>query len=532
MLDSSRSFDANVVSDRGTEAVIHEARQRFVATFSSQCDAIATLIEAVAELAPAGPIDSLRRMLNDIAGHANGIGFPTVSAGAAAIDALIADTLPTEFDSRRALELVAALREDFATDLISGSTEAATAPGPSPATRKILVVDDEAQAREGMTEYLSAIGYAAVGLPSADSLLAVARDERPDLILLDVGLPGIDGFGACRLLKTEPELADIPVIFLTAHGDMSDRLTGFALGAEEFLSKPVDMREVALRIQIQLSRRHATGGSRAGDDRRQGKSSYAAFAGPARETLAHVPAALALVRLPSDRRADASAAITGALRRRELIGRYDRNHLVVLMPETSEHDARAWLSDVIAGLAAHGISGVHAGIAASPSPGARTLEALLEEGDEALAEARSFDEPAATKTARPRASVPERGITVLLADGDPDVTRLIDSHLRAGGYHTVIAFDGAQAVAAVETHRPDVLVLELMLPKMSGFEVLDEIAKRGPDGPHVVVLSGRGREEDVTRAFAAGAADFMMKPFNVEELSARIGRLVQLAPHD
>jgi DNA-binding response OmpR family regulator len=355
---------------------------------------MATLIEAVAELGVDGPIDSLRRMLHNLAGHAGGIGFPKVSAGAAAIEALIADVLPGEFDARRARELVAALRDDFATDLVAGPTDATNDPRRSAATGKILVVDDDAHAREGLTEYLIAMGYSAIGLPAADSLLAVARTERPDLILLDIGLPGIDGFAACRLLKTEPALSDIPVIFLTAHTDIDDRLTAFALGAEDFLSKPVDVREVRLRIQIQLSRRRVPPGvSRAGDD------------------------------------------------------------------------------------------------------------------------------------------VPRRDVTVVLADDDPEVTRLIDSHLRASGYRTVIAFDGAQAMAAVETHRPDVLVLDLMLPKMSGFDVLDELRRRG-DGPHVVVLSGLGREEDVMRAFAAGAADYMSKPFNVTELLVRIGRLAQLALND
>jgi DNA-binding response OmpR family regulator len=396
MLDNKCSDAAAlaVPNRNASEAAIHEAWQRFIATFSHQCDSMVTLIEAVAELGVDGPIDSLRRILHNLAGHAGGIGFPKVSAGAAAIEALIADVLPGEFDARRARELVAALRDDFATDLVAGPTDATNDPRRSAATGKILVVDDDAHAREGLTEYLIAMGYSAIGLPAADSLLAVARTERPDLILLDIGLPGIDGFAACRLLKTEPALSDIPVIFLTAHTDIDNRLTAFALGAEDFLSKPVDVREVRLRIQIQISRRRVPPGvSRAGDD------------------------------------------------------------------------------------------------------------------------------------------LPRRDVTVVLADDDPEVTRLIDSHLRASGYRTVIAFDGAQAMAAVETHRPDVLVLDLMLPKMSGFDVLDELRRRG-DGPHVVVLSGLGREEDVMRAFAAGAADYMSKPFNVTELLVRIGRLAQLALND
>jgi DNA-binding response OmpR family regulator len=406
-----------------------------------------------------------------------------------------------------------------------------TASAPAAATGRILVVDDDTHAREGLTKYLNEAGHAATGLPSADSLLAVARSEQPDLIVLDIGLPGIDGFAACRLLKTDPSLSHIPVIFLTGHTDINARLTSLALGAEEFLSKPVDPREFALRIQIQLTRRRRAPGAARTNDRRHGKSSYAMFETTARETLRTSSAALALVRLPRDRRAEASAAITGALRRREPVGRYDQNHLVVLLPDSSARHARAWLTEVIDELAALGVHGVYAGVAASPSADARTLEDLLVEADEALAEARSLDEPAATRTASLR-SLPNRGVTVLLADDDPDVVRLIDSHLRATGYRTVLAFDGADAVAAVETHRPDILILDLMLPRLSGFEVLREIGAADRQRPQVVVLSGRGREEDVVRAFAAGAADYMTKPFNLGELSARIDRLAQLAPDD
>jgi two-component system, cell cycle response regulator len=516
------------------EAAIHEARQRFIAAFSRQAASMAALISAVAELRSEGPIDSLLRMLHDIGGHARAIGFPRVSSRAAAIEAVIADSRSTGIDLQSACQMIEALRQDFATDLVSEAGGLAPAPELAAETGKILVVDDDAQTREGLTEYFVTMGYLAIGLPAADSLLPVARDERPDLILLDVGLPGIDGFAACRLLKTEPTLSHIPVIFLTGQVGIDDRLTSLALGAEEFLAKPVDVREVMLRIRIQLarSRQVSQAVSNPGGDRRQGKLSYEAFATTAAETLQQSEAALALVRLPRERRADASAAITGALRRRELVGRYDHGHLAILMPETSANHARRWLTEVIRELAARGVHGVYAGVAASISPGTRTLDELLVEADEALATARSCGEPAATTSDAAFASRPGRGITVLLTDDDPDVIRLVDSQLRATGYRTVIAFDGVQAMAEIETHRPDVLVLDLMLPRMSGFDVLDALGRLGTSGPQVVVLSGRGHEEDVLRAFAAGAADYMTKPFNVAELLVRIERLAHLATRE
>ena len=116
---------------------------------------------------------------------------------------------------------------------------------------------------------------------------------------------------------------------------------------------------------------------------------------------------------------------------------------------------------------------------------------------------------------------------VLLTDDDPEVTRITDAHVRAGGYRTQLAFDGEAALRAIREQRPDAIVLDLMLPKRTGFDVLAELRQMPAPRPSVLVLSARGREEDVTRAFALGADDYMIKPFSPQELIARLGRLLR-----
>jgi DNA-binding response OmpR family regulator len=115
---------------------------------------------------------------------------------------------------------------------------------------------------------------------------------------------------------------------------------------------------------------------------------------------------------------------------------------------------------------------------------------------------------------------------VLVADDDPDVVRILDSHLGAGGYRRMLTFDGMRALEEVRAQTPDVLVLDLMMPRMTGFDVLAGIRDMEPR-PRVIVLSARGREDDVVRAFGLGADDFIAKPFNPQELLARIARLVK-----
>jgi len=119
------------------------------------------------------------------------------------------------------------------------------------------------------------------------------------------------------------------------------------------------------------------------------------------------------------------------------------------------------------------------------------------------------------------------GVTVVVAEDDPDITRIIDAQVRAAGYTVITAPDGEQALAAVREHRTDVLVLDLMMPRLNGFDVLMQVRKLPAPRPRIVVLSARGREQDVMRAFDLGADDYMTKPFNPQELVARVARLLR-----
>ena len=153
---------------------------------------------------------------------------------------------------------------------------------------------------------------------------------------------------------------------------------------------------------------------------------------------------------------------------------------------------------------------------------------MIGEADEALAEARYLGDKTAIWSERPgRPAAVPAARTVVVAEDDPDVTRIVDAQVRAAGYNAIIAFDGEQALAAVRAHVADVLVLDLMMPKLNGFDVLTQLRGSPPPWPRVIVLSGRGREQDVVRAFELGADDYMTKPFNPQELMARIARLLK-----
>ena len=116
-------------------------------------------------------------------------------------------------------------------------------------TSTVLVVDDEANNRNVIVAQLKNEGYQIKTAASGEEALDIIDRELPDLILLDVMMPGISGFDVAEILKNEQRTANIPIIMLTSLGDVSSRLTALNNGAEEFLTKPVGRAELAARIR-------------------------------------------------------------------------------------------------------------------------------------------------------------------------------------------------------------------------------------------------------------------------------------------
>ncbi len=123
---------------------------------------------------------------------------------------------------------------------------------------KILVVDDEASIRRILETRLSMIGYDVVTAADGEEALDTFRNTVPDLVVLDVMMPKLDGYGVCQELRKE---SDIPIIMLTALGDVADRITGLELGADDYVVKPFSPKELEARIRSVLRRVEKTGAS-------------------------------------------------------------------------------------------------------------------------------------------------------------------------------------------------------------------------------------------------------------------------------
>ena len=124
----------------------------------------------------------------------------------------------------------------------------------APNPQKILVVDDESDVSALVAYHLKAKGYQVEVVNDPNRSLGIARTFLPDLVILDVMMPDLSGIQICRLMRADPQLKKIPVVFLTAKAEENDRIQGLETGADDYICKPFSTKELVLRVQTILRR--------------------------------------------------------------------------------------------------------------------------------------------------------------------------------------------------------------------------------------------------------------------------------------
>jgi len=117
--------------------------------------------------------------------------------------------------------------------------------------KKILVIDDEPKIIQLTQDYLENAGFSVISAGDGERALAVIRDEQPDLVVLDLGLPGMDGLDVCRSIR---KTSNLPIIMLTARDEETDKLVGLELGADDYITKPFSPKELVARVRSVLRR--------------------------------------------------------------------------------------------------------------------------------------------------------------------------------------------------------------------------------------------------------------------------------------
>lgn len=129
----------------------------------------------------------------------------------------------------------------------------------------VIVVDDDVHVAETIDRTLRRAGYDVLVAYRGADALEMARRRRPDLVVLDIIMPGMNGIEVCRHMRASSQLYDVPILFLTAKGEMADKIEGFEAGADDYLTKPFDLLELELRVRALLRRIERAGVEKAVD---------------------------------------------------------------------------------------------------------------------------------------------------------------------------------------------------------------------------------------------------------------------------
>src|SRR5215831_1270789 len=121
--------------------------------------------------------------------------------------------------------------------------------------------------------------------------------------------------------------------------------------------------------------------------------------------------------------------------------------------------------------------------------------------------------------------MPAKKTTILAADDDPQILRLVTRNLQFDGYEVIAVSDGAAALEQIEAHSPDLVLLDIMMPRMDGFTVTQRV--REFSAVPIIILTARGQDQDKIRGLDLGADDYLTKPFSVEELLARVRAVIR-----
>jgi len=143
----------------------------------------------------------------------------------------------------------------------------ATAPQIKTETARILVVDDEPDVRDTLRDYLNTHGYDVAEAESGDAMRSALDEALPDVVLLDIGLPGEDGLSLARYLREHHNLA---IIMVTGAGEVVDRIVGLEVGADDYIAKPFDLRELLARVKSVLRRYQGEAAKAAGPEHQEG----------------------------------------------------------------------------------------------------------------------------------------------------------------------------------------------------------------------------------------------------------------------
>jgi two-component system, cell cycle response regulator len=453
-----------------------------------------------------------------------------IEPGAAASEVLAADRAGIGVAARRLVELLALeTRASKGDDLV-------------------LVIEDDVVFARTLEFRLATTGARMTSVATAAAARDVLKGEAVSLVVLDLILPDSDGRNILLELRSDPRTAGLPVFVVSARLGTHTKAECFALGADAYFEKPLDLDAFAVAVGSRLERHH----EQAELARRDpvtclpNRAAFLESCHRLRQAGLETRFSLAVLDLDHFRWVEetwgrqvgddvlrrAGSHIATALAQAALFARWDGAEFIALFAGPSASEA---------GVAVDGALGVlrqvdlHQGegdplvvtfsAGVVDVPAGQTLEDTIAVADRLCYVAKSSGRNRVV-AGEPAGAIPSRRI--LLAEDDPDIVRMIRRHLEHEGFEVVAYADGAKALANAAGSGAALIISDIEMPNLDGLGLLQGLRAR-PEFRHIpiMMLTAMGDESYVVRAFELGADDYVLKPFSMREVTARVRRLLR-----
>jgi len=405
-------------------------------------------------------------------------------------------------------------------------------------TKGILIADDDQEILIVLENQLLKAGYRVFKADNGRKALELAETLIPDLAVFDINMPGLNGLQVMEKLNESTATADVPVIFLTAKNTVREKVEGLDLGAYDYITKPYNKEELLARVGAALRKSEK---DKLSDvdfmtglyNKRYFEKQFQQFSEIGRrygeifslavvdldglksinDIYGHVAGDLAIKKL--------SITMKQAFRHADIICRYGGDEFVVILPKTDEPGAEGLrkrlqhLSTKI--LFINDKNGNE--IKLSASIGISTYR-------KGLNTALMFEIADRNMYADKKQRYLKKTNSIVIIDDDADIAKILIRILKEKDYDVIWENDGRLGLEKIKEIIPGLVILDIMLPKLNGYQVL-EILKQTDSVKHIPVLMLSGKKgKDIVKGLSEGAVEYITKPFNPKELIIRIEKIL------
>ncbi|MFP7444357.1 diguanylate cyclase [Bacillus infantis] len=424
----------------------------------------------------------------------------------------------------------------------------------------IQVIDDDVSMLILLKDALESKGWMVMANTEPEKAVDQFFDMNPDCLIIDVNLPGKSGFHVLEDIQKHTNKKFIPKLMISIMNDRETRIKAYRLGADDFISKPIDLEEFLIKVERHLDRKQIFDQSVLIDEltqvynRRFLKDSLKRYLKELERSnqyfsiavldLDHFKQVNDMYGHPAGDRilSEFAQYLKDHVRIGDIVFRYGGEEFILLLPRTNDHDSKEVVSRLLSGFSSRTfIEGgaelkmtFSAGVYMVHDPSATVAEAI-KTADQALYEAKRNGRARVESANKLIGGHSRKVLNVSVIDDDAIIRTMLMKILQSMEFeHTSLDIqvyeDGQKFLQSgrMEQKGEHFLILDGIMPVMDGTEVLQKVKEnRNASRVHVLMLTGRKTEYDIARALKLGADDYVTKPFSITELQARIQRLIQ-----